>query len=94
MAPQIKAGGVGFETRRLTTESPRLKVEKAFLWREEPPAPREPEAPHQLLHLDFQPAEHPPLEEILRVWPETIDDEAALFRSLDRALMGALLKWP
>jgi hypothetical protein len=91
VTPQIKAGHAGFEARRLTTEMlrPRLKVEKAFLWREELPASGEPEALHQLLRLDFQPAEHPPLEEILRAWPETIDDKAALFRSLERALMDS-----
>ena len=94
VAPQIKAGHVGFEARSLTTEMlcPRLKVEKAFLWREELPAPGEPEALHQLLHLDFQPAEYPPLDEILSAWPETMYDEAALFRSLDRA--RALSKRP
>jgi hypothetical protein len=64
--PRIKAGRVGFEVRRLVAGMlrPRLKVEKAFLWREEVPTAGEPESLYQLIRLDFQPAEHPPPEEI------------------------------
>jgi hypothetical protein len=92
LAPRIKAGHVGFQARRLVAGMlrPRLRVAKAVFWRGEAPPPGEPEVLPQLLRLEFQPAELPPLGEILRAWPQTTDDEAALFRSVDRALLDAL----
>jgi hypothetical protein len=92
LVPRIKTGHVGFEARRLVAGMlrPRLKVEKAFRWREQEPTPEEPGALYQLVRPDFQPAEHPRPEEILAAWPEAVDHEVMLFRSLDRALSDAL----
>jgi hypothetical protein len=45
---------------------------------------------HHLLHLDFDPADHPPYTEILAAWPQVLEDEVALFRSLERTLLDAL----
>ena len=92
VAANIKKGEAGFEARHLVARilCPRLDVEKAIRWGLEEKAVEEPEAIHNLLRLDFVSARHPPPEEILSAWPQSADREIALFRTLDRALMGAL----
>ncbi len=92
IAPNIKRGEADFEARRLISRilRPRLQISKAFRWDDEARDVDAPETLHDLLHLDFDPAAHPPANDILAVWPQDTDQEVALFRTLDRALLDAL----
>ena len=45
---------------------------------------------HHLVSIDFTSSEQPPASEILQAWPQVADQEIALFRTLDRALIDAL----
>ncbi len=89
-APNIKRGEGGFEARRLIARilRPRLQVGKALRWRQEPADA--PEALHHLLRFEFEPSAHPTSKDILANWPETLEQEVALFRALDRGLLDAL----
>lgn len=92
IAPNIKRGEADFEARRLISRilRPRLQIRKAFRWAEEVRDVDAPEALHDLLHFEFDSAKHPPADEILAAWPQDADQEIALFRTLDRALLDAL----
>jgi NAD-dependent SIR2 family protein deacetylase len=87
----IKRGEADFEAVRLVTRllRPQVIVAKAIRWGEERQEDA-PEALHDLLRLGFDPADHPPATEILAAWPQDLERELALFRSVDRALMDAL----
>ncbi|WP_168197930.1 SIR2 family protein [Pseudolabrys sp. FHR47] len=91
-SPAIKRGQVDFETRRLVSRilRPRLTIGKAWRWDHETRDPDAAEALHDLLKLEFDPAEHPPATEILAAWPQDIEHEIALFQMLDRALLDAM----
>src|SRR5262249_38840201 len=90
--PAIKRGDVDFAARQLISGilRPRLEVEKAFRWGDDLRDLNAPETLHDLLRLEFDPADHPPATDILAVWPKPSDQEIALFRSLDGALLDAL----
>ena len=61
-----------------------------FRWGEEAATSSESESVHELLRLEFESTTYPSSVEILALWPEIADQETALFRSLDRALLEAL----
>jgi hypothetical protein len=90
--PAIKRGQVDFGTRRFVSQvlRPRLEINKALRWDDEPRDPNAPEALHDLLRLEFDPVEHPTARDILGAWPQDIEHEGALFRTLDRALLDAM----
>src|SRR6185312_10526744 len=50
----------------------------ALRWDVEPRDPNAPEALHDLLRLEFDPAEHPTAADILGAWPQDIEHEGAL----------------
>ena len=91
-AGNIKRGEAGFEARRLVSEllRPSLAIKKVFYWYREEKKEEAPEALHNLISIDFVASEHPPASEILQAWPQVADQEIALFRTLDRALIDAL----
>jgi NAD-dependent SIR2 family protein deacetylase len=90
--PAIKRGQVDFGTRRFVSQilRPRLEINKALRWDDEPRDPNAPEALHDLLRLEFDPVEHPTATDILGAWPQDIEHEGTLFRTLDRALLDAM----
>jgi hypothetical protein len=90
--PAIKRGQVDFGTRRFISQllRPQLEINKALRWEDEPHDPGTPEALHDLLRLEFDPVEHPTAADILGAWPQDIEHEVALFRTLDRALLDAM----
>jgi NAD-dependent SIR2 family protein deacetylase len=92
ISPNIKRGVTDFEARRLISRilRPQLQISKALHWGNETREVDAPEALHDLLRIEFNSAEHPPVNEILDVWPQDIEHEVALFRTLDRALLDAL----
>ena len=49
-----------------------------------------PETVHDLLRLEFDPADHPPVSDILKAWPQNEAQELALFKTLERAMWDAL----
>jgi hypothetical protein len=85
----IKQGETGYEVRQLVASvlRPRLKIRRA--WREGT-EDEVPEALHHLLRREFRSANSPQPDEILDAWPSVVDQEVALFRVLDRALVEAL----
>ncbi len=91
-APHIKRGAVDYEARRLVCRilRPRLKITKALRWGIEARDADASESLHDLLRLELDPADHPSATEILAIWPQDIEQEVALFRTLDRALLDAL----
>ncbi len=85
----IKCGEADYEARQLVRRilRPQLEVKKALhLYERDPNAP---ETLHDLLRLEFDPAEHPPTSDILAAWPQNPTQEIALFRTLDRAMWDA-----
>lgn len=91
-APSIRRGKADFEARRLVSHilRPQLKIDKPIRWPDENRGPNAPEALHDLIRLDFDPADHPLPNDILNAWPKNAEQEIALFRTLDRVLLDAL----
>jgi hypothetical protein len=92
VASRIKAGDAGFAARRIVAKvlRPRLVIEKAFRWGDDPAERSAPETLNSLFHLDFKAEQHPRPEEIVAIWPKTEGADLALFRTLDRTLVDAL----
>ncbi|MDG6348498.1 SIR2 family protein [Luteimonas sp. 8-5] len=88
--PLIHNGQTGFQARDLVADilTPRVKIGKPLWWpdEDEPAA----EALYKLITVDMEPADHPPPSEILKAWPDTVEDSLALFRTLNRSLINAL----
>jgi hypothetical protein len=91
-APAIKRGEVDFETLRLVRRilRPTLEVNKTLRWNLEGCDPKTSETLHDLLQLEFDPADHPSATDIIAAWPQVLEHEVALFRTLDRVLLDAL----
>jgi hypothetical protein len=87
----IRQGDAGHDNRQLIRRilQPRLKVRKPFRLYQ-PEDQREREALSDLLYIDFESEGHPGPQEILRNWPDNLEQEVALFRVLERGLMEAL----
>jgi SIR2-like domain len=88
----IHAGEIGYDERQLVRRilQPRLKVTDASLWRQAGVIPEGEETLDSLLNIDFQAAEAPGPEEILKNWPQALDAEVALLQVLERALNETL----
>jgi hypothetical protein len=91
-AGNIKKGEAGFEARRLVSGllRPWLTTKKVYSWSKEDKKEGTPESLHDLISIDVESAEHPPASEILAAWPQIADQEIALFRTLDRAILDSL----
>ena len=89
-APNIKRGEAGYDARQLVEGilRPRLKVSKALHLYEERD-PNAAETLHDLLRLEFDPADHPAANEILAAWPQNYAQEIALFHTLNRSMEDA-----
>jgi hypothetical protein len=90
-ANNIKRGHADFEARQLVLKflRPQLDVKKPLRWRYGTKDPDAPETLHDLLWIEFDPADHPPVSEILQTWPQDIAQQIALFRTLNRAMTDA-----
>ena len=79
----IRQGDAGHDNRQLVRRilQPRLKVRKPFRLYQ-PEDQHRPEVLSDLLYIDFESEGHPRPQEILRDWPESRDQEMALFRVL------------
>ena len=88
--PLIHSGLTGFQARDLVAGilTPRIKIGKPLWWPDEDEP--SPEALYKLLNVDMEPDDHPSPTEILKTWPDTLEDSLALFRTLDRSLINAL----
>lgn len=87
--PNIRRGEANYNARQLVVRilRPQLEVKKALHLYERDP--NSPETIHDLLRFEFDPAEHPPVSDILAVWPQNTDQEVALFNALNRAMEDA-----
>jgi SIR2-like domain len=87
----VRQGEAGHNIRQLVRRmlQPRLKIAKPFhLYQSE--GSRADESLSDLLRVDFESDGHPTSREILQEWPETLNQEVALFRVLERGLLEAL----
>lgn len=91
-AQTIKRGEADFAARRLVAQilRPQLVVSKVIRWRDDNRDPDAPETLEDLLRLEFEPADYPSPADVMAAWPQSADQEIALFRTLDRALFDAL----
>jgi NAD-dependent SIR2 family protein deacetylase len=91
-AGSIKKGEAGFEARRLVSGllRPWLTIKKVYFRYRVEKKEETPEALYDLISIDFEAAEHPSASEILAAWPHVADQEIALFRTLDRAVLDSL----
>ena len=87
----IRRGEADYDARQLVRRilRPQLIVKRA-LHLYERGDPNAPETLHDLLRLEFDPADHPPVSEILQAWPQNEPQEIALLRTLERAMLDAL----
>jgi hypothetical protein len=90
--PAIKRGHNDFGTRRLISRilRPHLAISKIISFQDDAADADAPERLGDLLRLEFDPPEHPSATDILAVWPNEIEQEQALLRTLGRALLDAL----
>jgi hypothetical protein len=90
-AGNIKRGEADFEAQQLVRRilRPRLEVKRPLHLYDEVKDQKAPETLHDLLRLEFDPAVHAPTSEILAAWPQVAEQEIALFRTLDRAMLDA-----
>lgn len=88
--PLIHNGQTGFQARDLVADilTPRVRIGKPMWWPDEDEP--SPEALYKLVNIEMAPADHPSPSEILKAWPDTLEDSLALFRTLDRSLINAL----
>jgi hypothetical protein len=88
-APNIKRGEVDYDARQLVAKilRPQIEVKKALHLYER--GLNNPETIQDLLRLEFDPAEHPPVNDILEAWPQDAEQEVALFNVLNRAMQDA-----
>ena len=83
---RIEAHDVDYEARRLVAEAvkPALEITKRRRWPGMSESKNTPETINDLVHVDFHSDDYPPAEEILAAWPQELEHEVALFRTLDR----------
>jgi hypothetical protein len=91
-ARRIKNGDITHDVRSVVGRllCPRLVISKPVrCWRATEDE-EQPETLGTLIDIDFKAAEHPSADDILKSWPENIEQEIALFRVLERELIDAL----
>ena len=88
----IQQGEAGHDSRQIIRRvlQPQLAIEKAWRLNEVPERNEGEERLDDLLRIEFRCGDHPAADEILKAWPESVDQEVALFRVLERALIEAL----
>jgi SIR2-like domain len=88
----IRVGETGYAARQLVTKAvkPRFAVSKPIHWGLHEESNDQVEAIDHLVRIDYRSNNHAPSEEILSAWPNALECEAELFRTLNRALADAL----
>jgi hypothetical protein len=88
----IRQGETGHDSRQRVRKvlQPQLTVTNAYSRHRGEGVDEGSETLGQLLRIDFASANDPPPSEILQAWPERLEQELALFRVLERALVEAL----
>jgi SIR2-like protein len=88
----IKAGEIGYDARQLVTKAvkPRLSLSKPMRWGLPDESDSKVEIIDHLVRIDYRSSGHTPTEEILAAWPQTLEHETGLFRTLNSALADAL----
>ena len=92
---RIKAQEVDYEARQLVAEAvkPVIEITKRIQWpgMSESETENDLETINGLVHVDFRSDNYPRAEEeVLAAWPQDLDQEVALFRTLNRTLTEAL----
>jgi hypothetical protein len=89
---RLNAGEFDYEARQLVAKAvkPVLAITKPRRWpgRSEPPT--DPVTVSDLVHVDYSSDGYPQVAEILTAWPQELEREVALFRTLNRTLTEAL----
>ena len=91
-ARRLKAGEVDHASRALIAEAvkPSLNVRKLIALPGISDPREHPETMHRLLWLDFAAPDYTPVDEILAAWPQEVEHEARLIRTLSRVLSELL----
>lgn len=95
-APRIRAGGAGYEARRLVASllRPRLRVERRLWLYQKPAEPQADEPGNETLaafmSLDFEPPKDVNSHEIVEGWPQVETSLVRLLQTLERTLLDAL----
>jgi SIR2-like domain len=89
---RIQAGEIDYEARQFVTKEvrPSLVITKPTRWPGRSEAAHDPELISQLVHIDYRCGDYSRADEILAAWPQHLDEEIALFRSVYRTLAEAL----
>ena len=89
---RIEAHEVDYEARQLVAEAvkPVLEITRRSRWPGMSETENDLETINGLVHVDFRSDDYPRAEEVLAAWPQELDQEIALFRTLDRTLTEAL----
>jgi SIR2-like domain len=88
----IKASETGYDSRQLVTKAvkPRLTVSRPIRWGLHDEPNNQVEVIDHLVRTDYRSNGHTPTEEILTAWPQTLERETEIFRTLNHALADAL----
>src|SRR5262249_10950443 len=91
-ARRVKGGEVNHATRMLITEAvkPSLSVRRPIALPGISGATDHPERIDRLLWIEFATPDYTPIAEVLAAWPQEVQHEAALIRTLSRTLVDVL----
>ncbi len=89
---RLEAGEIDYEARQFVAEAvnPVLEITKRTRWPGMSEPADDPETIHDLVHVDYRSDDYPHANEILAAWPQELEREVALFRTLDRTLTEVL----
>jgi hypothetical protein len=89
---RIEAHEVDYEARQLIAEAvkPVLEITRRSRWPGMSETGNDLETINSLVHVDFRSDDYPRAEEVLAAWPQELDEEIALFRTLDHTLTEVL----
>jgi hypothetical protein len=89
---RLEAHEVDYETRQLVAEAvkPVLEITKRTRWPGMSESKNDLETINSLVHVDYRADDYPHANEILAAWPQELEQEVALFRTLDRTLTEVL----
>jgi SIR2-like domain len=89
---RLEAHEVDYETRQLVAEAvkPVLEISKRTRWPGMSESENNLETINGLVRVDYRSDDYPRVNEILAAWPQELEQEVALFRTLDRTLTEVL----
>ncbi len=89
---RLETGEIDYEARHFVTEAvkPVLEITRRTWWPGMSKSQNDLETVNGLIHVDFRSDDYPHANEIFVRWPQELEQEVALFRTLDRTLTAVL----